>query len=509
MGRSIKFIFCLAVGRSAFGYNVWCVKLALRGLPQKPIPLMISSNHHPQLYQRRTLRIAALLLMLSSPVWMLLLFYTPSFPLGAGMVLLPAFAALTALTLRQLTQGDAFERKVVLGGLAFKLCAAGMYNAMVAFVYNGRADCLTYYRIGVDWAANFQMLGTDAILYPYWGTSFITMLAGALIYFVPSDAAVAGTFALISYWGQYFVYRAFRIALPEGDPYEMALLAFLLPSLSFWSATVGKEAVILLGIGLCAYGYARASARANPVGYLIAGIGLAIVGLVRPHVAAMLVLAIACSVSFSSSKRGIAGMLNKFIGIPLIFAVTIYSFGQAQAFFGVTGLSSGVTTVEHVQADTLAGGSRFSGSLTLRILLAPFLLFRPFPWEINSAVAALASLECLALGVLFWRRRRNLWYAVQNWRDPFIIFIVAFSLQFAVSFSAAISNFGILTRERVMLLPIAVMLVCLPRARRKTVNARTGGWRSRLGGRAGLPKVPVLSPSSSGGVGPPLPISRV
>ena len=164
----------------------------------------------------------------------------------------------------------------------------------------------------------------------------------------------------------------------------MALLVFLLPSLCFWSATVGKEAVILLGIGLCVYGYARASARANPAGYLIAGVGLAVVGLVRPHIAAMLALALASAISLSSTKRGIVGMLNKFIGIPLIIVGTIYIVGQAQTFVNAGDFSSGITSIEKIQHNHGGGGSGFSGSLTSRILLAPFLLFRPFPWEITQ-----------------------------------------------------------------------------------------------------------------------------
>lgn len=419
------------------------------------------------------------------------MFYTPDFPLGAGMILVPAFSVLTAIALRQLGQGDAFEQRVVLAGLTFKLCSAGMYNAMVFFVYKGNVDSLTYFRTGTDWASNLAMLGTDAILHPYWGTPFITMLAGLVIYFVPSYACVAALFALVSYWGQYFLYRAFRVALPQGDPYEMALLIFLLPSLCFWSATVGKEAVILLGIGLCAFGFARASSHADPSGYLVVGIGLALAGLVRPHIAAMLGLALASAISLSSTKRGIVGMLNKFIGIPLILVGTFYIVRQAQATVGAGDFSSGVSSVQKISTVSGGGGSGFSGSLTTRILFAPFLMFRPFPWEITSAIAAVASLEGTALAILFWRRRKSIWYAVQNWRNPFIIFIFAFTIQFAVVFSAAISNFGILTRERIMLLPIVVMLICLPPARRKMVNARVGGRRSRLIAGTGLAKIPV------------------
>jgi hypothetical protein len=75
---------------------------------------------------------------------------------------------------------------------------------------------------------------------------------------------------------------------------------------------------------------------------------------------------------------------------------------------------------------------------------------------------ALASLEGMAIFWIFWRRRRSLLYALHHWRNPFILFILIFSTQFVIIFSAAISNFGILTRERIMLLPLALMLLCLP-----------------------------------------------
>ena len=114
--------------------------------------------------------------------------------------------------------------------------------------------------------------------------------------------------------------------------------------------------MILVGIGLCAYGYARASARANPAGYIISGVGLAVAGLVRPHIAAMLALALASAISLSSTKRGIVGMLNKFIGIPLIIVGTIYIVGQAQTTVGAGDFSSGVTSVEKIRQTSGGGG---------------------------------------------------------------------------------------------------------------------------------------------------------
>ena len=434
----------------------------------------------PQLRHLRILSTATLLILLSAPVWILLFFYAPEFPLGAGIVLVPTMAAVSAVMVRQVSRGSSFERRALLSGLALKLAAAGMFTAMVVFLYHGGSDSFTYYRAGQDLSGNLGLLGTDAIMHPFWGTNFITMLCGAFIYLVPSYSALAAIFALLSFWGQFFVYRAFTIAMPDGDRFDFALLIFLLPSLAFWSATVGKESVIIFGIGLCVYGYACASARANPVGYLISGAGLFLVGIVRPHMGAMLAVALATSVSLSSTRRGLGGMLNKMVGIPLLLVGMIYLVTQAQSFVGASDFQRGVGSIQTVQRNSQVGGSAFSGSLTYRLALAPLLLFRPFPWEATTAQAGLASLEGIGLATLFWRRRRNLSYAVQNWRNPFMVFILIYSVQFIIVFSVALSNFGILSRQRVMLLPIGMMLLCLPPARRRAFSESGGGWRLRL-----------------------------
>jgi hypothetical protein len=257
-----------------------------------------------------------------------------------------------------------------------------------------------------------------------------------------------------------------------------------------------------LGIGLCAYGYARASGQANPTGYLIAGVGLAVTGLVRPHIGAMVALALALAISFSSTKKGVLGILNKFVGIPLIFVGTIYIVTRAQAFVNAGDFSSGVSSIQSTQHLSSVGGSGFGGSLISRILFAPFILFRPFPWEVRSLIMVAASLEGALFGIFFWLRRRNLWYAVQHWRHPFILFIFAFSIQFVVIFSAAISNFGILTRERVMLIPLAIMLTCLPRARRrKAIGVSAAGRYHPFG----FSTVAGTSPAGE----PPVPVSRI
>src|SRR5437764_1440023 len=94
-----------------------------------------------------------------------------------------------------------------------------------------------------------------------------------------------------------------------------------------------------------------------------------------------------------------------------------------------------------------------------RVVMAPLLPFRPFPWEIRSVQTVIASAEGMFLLALFWINRRGLKYSVSHWRsNPFIGFILLFSMETAVALSCAFSNFGLLARERVMFTPLLLML---------------------------------------------------
>ena len=61
-------------------------------------------------------------------------------------------------------------------------------------------------------------------------------------------------------------------------------LFFFIPSLLFWPSGIGKEAWMMFGLGLAAYGVAKVLRVARgEASWLSTGLWLA--GLVRPHVA--------------------------------------------------------------------------------------------------------------------------------------------------------------------------------------------------------------------------------
>jgi len=89
------------------------------------------------------------------------------------------------------------------------------------------------------------------------------------------------------------------------------------------------------------------------------------------------------------------------------------------------------------------------------------LFFRPFPWEVHSLQAVIAAGEGLLLAFLVWKRRRELMLALRASRETAVILAaILFVAQFSIIFSAAITNFGLLARERVMAMPFLVLLLC-------------------------------------------------
>ena len=102
-------------------------------------------------------------------------------------------------------------------------------------------------------------------------------------------------------------------------------------------------------------------------------------------------------------------------------------------------------------------------------------------WEARNPQSAMASLEGLFLVGLGWRRRKQLLSVVKNWREnPFVFFLLLFVAEFSIIFSAAITNFGLLARQRVMATPFLIMLLCLKHARGKERELEEPAYKSSL-----------------------------
>ena len=83
------------------------------------------------------------------------------------------------------------------------------------------------------------------------------------------------------------------------------------------------------------------------------------------------------------------------------------------------------------------------------------------PWEVETRLQLLASLECAVMAVFIVCRIRSLTGSLTRARStPFLIYCWTFVLLYAITFSA-IANYGLLTRQRSLALPAFFVLLAV------------------------------------------------
>jgi len=390
--------------------------------------------------------------------------------LPALVLVLVLVLAAQVILIRRMSGGDHFMAEVMIVGFLLKLAAVSAYMFMTVRVYEGVADVFFYFSTALRIVNKFSLTGEWTFLTPFWSTNFIIMLTSRLIsIFGPAFQALMIIFATLSYWGQYLFYRAFCIAFPKQQHKDAALFMYFLPSIVFWTATIGKDAVIFFFIGGCCYSFAKIAQKTDPAGVIAALLSLGGVMLVRPPIAGMLAISLSGAYLLSRNRRGLLGMAAKTVGIPLLLLASIYFVVQARTFLNMRDIDQTQGIIRHVAVINQIGGSAFGTSLTYRLVAAPLLLFRPFLWEVRSLQAAIAGIEALGLMIFFWRRRELVRSSLRSWREnAFILFSWVYILEFSLVFAGALTNFGTLVRQRVMIVPLALMVVLsqqLPRCR--------------------------------------------
>jgi hypothetical protein len=318
------------------------------------------------------------------------------------------------------------------------------------------------------------------------GTAWVRWFTG-IVYYVFGSNILNGflIFSLLALIGTYLWYRAAVEAVPFLNKRLCFGLLFFVPSIAFWPSSIGKEAVMQLGLGAVALGAAKLLKQRLFQGILIALPGAWLLSRVRPHLLAFAAFAAAAAYVMGRVRRGKAGPENtslfKPVGMVVVAILAFFALSQAASFLGMKDLSISSVEQELNQQSgrTSQGGSQVeTGKVSLTPLSVPQgmvkVLLRPFPWEVETRLQILASLECAALAVFILLRLRSLTFSLTRARGtPFLIYCWTFVLLYGITFSA-VGNYGLLTRQRSLALPAFFVLLAVEPAMAKA----TGEGRS-------------------------------
>ena len=425
---------------------------------------------------------------------------TLPYRLSGVVLVLPVLLLISAPLLQRAVRGEVDPRigRLILLAFGLKMLSAFVRYAVAVLVYDGNADAISYH----DWGDTLAPLIRSGQLVPDFGratilgTGFVRMLTGYLYTFT-GPALIGGfvVFTWFGFWGLYFFHRAFVTAMPDGDHWLHARLVFLLPSLLFWPSSIGKEAWVVLCLGLASLGAAKILVRA-PHGFYQLVLGVGGVMLVRPHIAPLFVSSLAAALVLRRSRQlAVLSPVLRLGGAAVVLAAVYFVATTAGNYFGATQLTADnvVAVVDEAGVRTDQGGSAFTAtqvrSPTDLPLAVATVLLRPFPWEARNAQGILTSLEGAFVAFLIFRRRRSWWQPPGILRRrPYAALAAVYALVFVIAFSS-FGNFGILTRQRVQLVPFVLVLLCLPTKRQQELAAP-----------ARLPpeRVPVLDPARGG-----------
>lgn len=294
-------------------------------------------------------------------------------------------------------------------------------------------------------------------------------------------------FTYMAFVGKVLMVLAFKVAVPEGDHRRYAVLVLFFPSLLFWPASVGKEAILMAALGLTVYGAALLLApRIRPMGALYFAVGSGFALLIRPHVALMSIAAFGVAILLAALGRSGDGEQStrarvlRLGALVLVIVLGIVGSARLSAQFESIADEGTESALTGALQQSSTGESQFTPTAVSSPLEVPVgvatVLLRPLPFEATSAAELVSSLEgVLLLGVLLVSWRRVVSFPRLALRRPFLAFSASYVVLFTVAFSF-IANFGILSRQRVLVLPAVLVLAALP-LRRSAVGTRAAGRR--------------------------------
>jgi hypothetical protein len=321
--------------------------------------------------------------------------------------------------------------------------------ASVAYYFYAEAsgsDAHFYYYDSLNFYGYTSGLGTPAIL------NFVQVLKERLggtffDYFMVFQAS--------GFWGIIFIYKCLQEIFDEVGSYQptWTYLLLFLPGLHFWTGAIGKDAPAFLGIAMSVWAAMHLKQRAFAM-----GLGLALMMVVRPHVAMLALIALA----FAALLDRKTSLLLKSLLLAVVASGAVVVAMSVETTTRVD-VSSAESVSQYMEArgslDESSGADRaiMEGSIAVKLFS---LWFRPFFIDAENAMGYIASLENTVLMIMFailaWHLRiaRGAFARVLYIRFASVLFVALTILLAAVSY-----NIGLGLRQKMMAMPCFIVIL--------------------------------------------------
>jgi hypothetical protein len=382
--------------------------------------------------------------------------------------------------------------KILMWSLVLHILCAPMQIWVVDHLYGGIADYNGYLGKGASLATNlraghFTFAGTR--INGYTEDNLVDIVSGiAQTILGINKLAEFVFFSFVAFLGEIAFFRAFAVTFPEVNPRRYAFMLFFLPSMLFWTADISKETVMTISLGLGAYGAARLLQRMRG-GFLLLIPGVVLGLLLRPNEVVLLVVGLAVALLFrghdARRKLRAARRLSTFVIVGVLLVVAAVLTAKLLNKTGSSFTSSLTNIGKNNSSGTGAGFGSSSVPYSTNPLYYPrdiyTVLFDPLPVTAHGKGELLAGLENTVILVLILASLRQIRCVLRACRvRPYVLLCTVYSVLFVYVF-AALGNLGLIYRERTLLLPFFLVILCIPVAPKGL--PRRYPWERRLARR--------------------------
>lgn len=408
-----------------------------------------------------------------------------SYDVWGALVVAPVCGVLGIWFVRRMFRGDLRPLALAMTwGLVFKLAGA-LARYWVGFeAYSGEIDANRYHDFAAAAARDVWSgrTGFTSVLPHGLGTEFMLNLT-AFVYTLTGTSQLAGfiTFSFLAYIGTVLIVKAAAIAVPGLASRRYAWMCVLWPSVVYWPSSIGKEAPIMLGLGVAVLGIAVLFAYGQWVAASIfVAAGLGFTSLIRPHIASIFFVALLPALVVALLRRsGATGDTNRTlrigrwgvaaalvlaaIGLSMAASVTVRFLSPDSDAVAVDNLTM---ILESTTRRTSDDGSTFTPPSLSNPVRWPYAslrtLLRPLPYEAQNIAQLVAAAEVSALVIVLIASRRRLANLPRLLiTSPFVTFAVATVLLTGLAY-ASFGNLGLLTRQKSLVFPFMLLLACVP-----------------------------------------------
>lgn len=321
-----------------------------------------------------------------------------------------------------------------------------VWHTFFSFLYffiflNTSADAKSYY----IWSLTRESFS----LYP--GTRFIT-------YFTVFFSKIIGAnylnttlcYGLFGTLGLIFLYLSIKSILSNLN--KLWILVLFMPSMSFWSAGLGKDAIAFMAACLFLFGITES--KKHRLALIFAFLAMF---MVRPHIAATMLVSFAIYFIIKSKAHIVLKLLS--LPIIMISAALMLQFVQQYVGLDDASLDSFDQYVDKRQGYNQGGGSSLDiSSMNYPMQMFTY-IFRPLPFEAQSLLALITSLENTILLLLFLYIILKSKFNFSSFIEYKNLWLLTYIFVTCTILAITTANLGIATRQKWMFMPVLIYLL--------------------------------------------------